>query len=261
MYYRNKIVDQAISWLGKNEADGSHKEIIDVYNSYTPLARSYKVQYNNSWCATFVSACSIKCGYTSIIPTECSCGQMIELFKKLDSWEEKDSFIPSAGDVIFYDWDDVGSGDNAGWPDHVGIVEKVEDNVITVIEGNYDDSVKRRTIKVNAKNIRGYGLPKYDAEEKKEEPVIPSKVVVASDYAKSYDKSLSGSYSVTASMLNVRHGAGTSKKVMIAIPKGTVVKNYGYYTKYGSVKWLYVQFVYNEVNYTGFCSAKYLKRV
>ena len=47
-------------------------------------------------------------------------------------------------------------------PDHVGIVCSVsEDNTITVIEGNYSDTVKYRYIKVNARNIRGYGLPDY----------------------------------------------------------------------------------------------------
>ena len=46
----------------------------------------------------------------------------------------------------------------------MGIVEKVEGNTITVIEGNYSNSVKRRTIAVNGKYIRGYGVPKYDPE-------------------------------------------------------------------------------------------------
>ena len=50
--------------------------------------------------------------------------------------------------------------------DHVGIVEKVEDGAITVIEGNYSNSVKRRTIQVNDKYIRGYGVPKYDEAPK-----------------------------------------------------------------------------------------------
>lgn len=70
---RSKIVNIAIGWIGCKESDGSHKAIIDVYNSHTPLARSYKVQYTDAWCATFVSACSIKAGYTDILPTECGC--------------------------------------------------------------------------------------------------------------------------------------------------------------------------------------------
>lgn len=56
---RLAVVEQAASWVGYNEADGSFKDIIDVYNADTPLARGYKVKYTDEWCATFVSACAI----------------------------------------------------------------------------------------------------------------------------------------------------------------------------------------------------------
>lgn len=164
--YASKVVDQAKAWLGKNEKDGSHKEIIDVYNSHRPLARGYKVSYTDAWCATFVSAVASQLGYTDIIPTECSCNKMIELFKNLGVWVENENRTPNPGDILFYDWEDDGKGDNTGRSDHVGIVEKVEGNTITVIEGNYSNSVKRRTLAVNGKYIRGYAVPKYDAEVK-----------------------------------------------------------------------------------------------
>jgi hypothetical protein len=163
--YASKVVAQAAAWIGKNEADGSHKAIVDVYNSHKPLARCYAVKYTDSWCATFVSAVAIKLGYFDIIPTECSCQKMIELFKKIGCWRENEDYTPKAGDIIFYDWQDDGKGDNQGWSDHVGIVEKVSGGKITVIEGNYDNAVKRRSISVNGKYIRGYGVPKYDAEK------------------------------------------------------------------------------------------------
>ena len=163
--YASKVVEQAKAFLGCKESNGTHKAIIDVYNSHKPLARGYAVKYTDEWCATFVSSVAIKLGYTSIIPTECGCPQMIDHFKALGSWNEADSITPKAGYVIFYDWDDNGVGDNTNRPDHVGIVEKVENGVITVIEGNYNESVARRTIAVNGKYIRGYGVPKYDAEQ------------------------------------------------------------------------------------------------
>lgn len=165
--YASKVVDQAKAWLGLNEADGSFKPIIDTYNAHTPLARGYKVKYTDEWCATFVSAVAVQVGYTDIIPTECSCSKMIELLKKLGSFVENDAYVPNPGDILFYDWDDNGLGDNKNGPDHVGIVEKVSGNTITVIEGNYSQSVKRRNIAVNGKYIRGYGVPKYDAETAK----------------------------------------------------------------------------------------------
>lgn len=159
---REKIVARARSWIGCKESDGSHKQIIDVYNADKPLPRGYKVSYTDAWCATFVTACAIKCGATDIIPKECSCNKMIELFKGLGCWVENDAHLPSPGDLIFYDWDDKGTGDNKGQSDHVGIVEAVSGNTITVIEGNYNNACKRRLLNVNGKYIRGYGVPKYD---------------------------------------------------------------------------------------------------
>ena len=163
-YYRENIVKQAQVWLGRKESDGSHKEIIDTYNAHTPRARGYKVKYTDAWCSTFASAVAIKCGYTAIIPTECGCQKHIQLFKDMGRWVENDGYTPKAGDFIFYDWGDSGKGDNTGYADHVGIVEKVEGIVIHVIEGNYSNEVKRRKLVVNGKYIRGFGVPKYDAD-------------------------------------------------------------------------------------------------
>lgn len=158
---RQTFVNTAASYIGCKEADGSHRQIIDIYNGHKPLARSYAVKYTDAWCATFVSAMAIKCGLTDIIPTECGCGQMIQLFQKLGAWQENDAYTPQTGDVIFYDWEDSGVGDNTGWPDHVGIIESVSGSTMNVIEGNISDSVGRRTMQVNGRYIRGYGVPKF----------------------------------------------------------------------------------------------------
>lgn len=162
--YAKDIVRQAQAWIGKKESNNSHKEIIDVYNSHKPLARGYAVKYTDAWCSTFASAVAIKCGATNIIPTECGCEKHIQLFKQMGIWVENENRIPSPGDFIFYDWDDSGAGDNQGYSEHVGIVEKVSGNTFTVIEGNMNNAVGRRTLKVNAKYIRGFGTPKYNTE-------------------------------------------------------------------------------------------------
>lgn len=161
---RQKIISIAVSWYGRKEADGSHRSIIDLYNSHTPLARGYKVKYTDAWCATMVSAAAIEAGYTDIIPTECGCGQLIAAFQAMNRWVENDAYIPAPGDWIFYDWDDTGAGDCTGWPEHVGIVISVCDNVIKVIEGNKDDAVGYREVKVNGQYIRGYGVPDYSVK-------------------------------------------------------------------------------------------------
>ena len=161
----NAFLNQARAWIGCKESDGTHKKIIDTYNNNRP-AGYYKMTYEDAWCACFVSACAMATNCTDIIPVEVGCERMIELFKQKGCWDESDSRTPAAGDIIFYDWDDTGNGANGtgdctGWSDHVGIVESVSGNTITVIEGNYYNSVKRRTIEVNARYIRGYGIPKY----------------------------------------------------------------------------------------------------
>lgn len=162
MRSRNAMIQLAQSWVGKKESDGSFKEIINIYNSYKPLPRGYKLKYTDSWCAGTMSALAIKLGYTDIIPIEVSCGNMIQLAKNMGIWQENDAYIPSPADMILYDWQDTGVGDNTGWPDHIGLVEKVVNSTITIIEGNYKDAVDRRTIAVNGKYIRGYITPKYD---------------------------------------------------------------------------------------------------
>lgn len=197
--YASKVMEQARAWLGKKESDGSHKAIIDLYNSHLPLARGYKVKYTDSWCATFVSAVAIKLGYTGIIPTECSCQKMIESFKAIGRWIENENRTPKPGDIIFYDWQDSGSGDNTGWSDHVGIVEDVSGGQITVIEGNYDDAVKRRQIAVNGRYIRGYGVPDYDAEE----------VVSKMETTKSVEE-------IAKEVIAGKWGSGTERKAKLA---------------------------------------------
>lgn len=160
---RIQTVSQAETYLGCQESDGSHKAIIDLYNSHEPLAVGYKVQYTDSWCATFVSAVAIEENLTQIIPTECSCERQIELWKQMGRWQESDFYIPQPGDLIYYDWDAEKHGDCTGWSDHVGMVVGTKWPFIHVIEGNKDDMVTYRTILVDDYRIRGFGLPNYSA--------------------------------------------------------------------------------------------------
>lgn len=106
---RSEVVSIAVSYLGCKESDGSHKKIIDLYNSHKPLARGYPVKYTDAWCSTFASAVAIKAGLTDIIPTECGCEKHIQLFKALGSWQENDAYVPKPADYVFYDWDDNGA--------------------------------------------------------------------------------------------------------------------------------------------------------
>lgn len=159
---REKVVDIAVSHLGQKESDGTHRAIIDRYNSQAVLPRGYRVKYTDAWCATFVSAVALEAGFETIMPTECSCPQMVALYKALGCWVENDAYVPKHGDIIMYDWQDSGFGDNNGTPDHVGIVVYSSGSGMKIIEGNINNAVGYRSIPVNSRYIRGYCVPDYE---------------------------------------------------------------------------------------------------
>ena len=156
---RQKTVKVAERYLGYNEKNNQDDIIIRKYNEIN-AAGMYDMAMNDSWCAAFSSVVGYEAGFSEIIPIECSCQRQIELWKKLGRWEEDGTIIPLIGDYIYYNWDD-GIQPNDGWADHVGIVVKIVGNKITIIEGNKNDSVEYRTIRVGWGYIRGYGRPDY----------------------------------------------------------------------------------------------------
>lgn len=80
------------------------------------------------------------------------------------------------------------------------------------------------------------------------------------DYAKSKNTQYSGTYKTTTD-LRLRTGAGTSKDIILTMPKDTAVYCYGYYTNDGSTPWLYVKTTIKGTEYVGFCSKNYLIKI
>lgn len=158
---REQVVATAEAWLGAKTGSAQHKEIIELYNAQRPLPRGTRMQEGWAWCAVFVSAVSLKLGLRDIMPTEMSCHQMILLYRQIGRWIENDAYVPSPGDVIYYDWQDNGVGDNTGTPDHVGIVTSCDGKTIRVIEGNVSNRVVTRVLEVNGRCIRGFGIPNF----------------------------------------------------------------------------------------------------
>lgn len=159
-----QIIDVMKSWIGLSRAKGTHKPIIDLYNSHYPLARGYKVSYVDDYCDATVSAAFIKLGAVDLIGgTECGVEEHINLFDKKGIWNEDGTITPNPGDIICYNWDDS-TQPNDGWADHIGIVETVntKNRTLTVIEGNMSGGVVgERTIPIGWGYIRGYARPKY----------------------------------------------------------------------------------------------------
>lgn len=119
------------------------------------------------WCACFVSWCANECGYIEdgTLPKTASCSTGVQWFKDRNRWQEPTytdatgqtvPYIPSPGDIIYFDWDREGEGQN-GRPDHVGIVEKVENGYIYTIEGNSGDCVSHNRWSFSHYEIFGFG--------------------------------------------------------------------------------------------------------
>lgn len=151
---------------------------------------------------------------------------------------------------------------------HTGLVIRVDKTYFYTIEGNTSGAstvvsngggVKTKKYKITEyKGKVLFGYPKYDAEKKEEKEEMKEKTEAKTtvDNAKSYDKKLAGTYTVTASSLNIRAGAGTDKRIIGNVPKGKKVTCYGYYTTVNDNKWYLI--TYKDI--TGFVSSKYLEK-
>lgn len=109
------------------------------------------------WCAIFVSWVSNEAGYIEkgIIPKFSGCSTGVNWFKAMGQWQTKE-YVPKEGDIIFFDWEVDGQ------VNHVGIVEKVENNIIYTIEGNStNDTCRKKQYIINSDVIFGFGTPAY----------------------------------------------------------------------------------------------------
>lgn len=112
------------------------------------------------WCACFVSWCANECGYidSGVIPKYALCSDGVNWFKDRGQWADNTA-EPTAGQIIFFDWDDENGQD--GVSDHTGIVEKVENGIVYTVEGNSGDTCRQKQYPVGYYEILGYGVPAY----------------------------------------------------------------------------------------------------
>ena len=108
------------------------------------------------WCACFVSWCAEQCGYleSGVIPKFSLCSDGVDWFNARGQFQDA-SYVPAAGDIIFFDWG------NDGTIDHVGIVESVTNGVVNTIEGNSGDKVARKNYSMGSGSVYGYGVVVY----------------------------------------------------------------------------------------------------
>ena len=184
-----------------------------------------------------------------------------------------DTMITKCKDASSSGWDKVDPGEVVWTNGHIGVY--IDNGLAVECTPKWKNCVQITAVGnigskagYNTRTWKKHGhLPYVTYDTTVTAPVQPDTVkpepvtsVKATGIARSFNKSVAGKYTVTATSLNVRDAAGVGNKVLVAIPKGTVVQNYGYYTVVDGVKWLYVQFTYKNVTYTGFCSSTYLKK-
>ena len=97
------------------------------------------------------------------IPKYSVCDDGINKFKEKGQWQDRENdgtlYIPSLGDIIFFDWIEKDTGEQDGISDHTEIVKNVdiENNKVHTIEGNSGDAVKEQEYDLNNIQIVGYG--------------------------------------------------------------------------------------------------------
>ena len=147
---------------GRAFTSGGNQSIVEV--ALTQLGNEggqpywswYGFEGRVEWCACFVSWCADQCGYidSGFIPKFAGCVDGANWFNGNVQWKDR-NYEPSAGDIIFFDWE----GDRE--TDHVGIVEKCENGVVYTVEGNSGDACRQKQYTVGSSSIYGYGCPAY----------------------------------------------------------------------------------------------------
>ncbi len=197
------IIAIAETQLGYME--GSLEGTVQGSNDCTKYGEWYGMNYN-PWCAMFVSWCADQAGIpTTVIPKHASCDVGMQWFLQKGRFYYSPyyggSYIPKRGDIIYF-----GLKLNAGGFDsnHVGIVYKVDDTKVHVLEGNSSKKVQTVSYLLNNNDyILGYGVPNYENSQVLPEP---------------------GRYITTASVLNFRSEPNTASTVLDKIPYGTEVE-------------------------------------
>ena len=195
----------------------------DGYTKYGEYFGSSKMD----WCCAFVAWCAIQANISKrVIPGETSCTSMKDEFsaKKLyvKSQSQGSEYTPSAGDLVFF----CPSQTQTSTVSHIGIVESVKNNTITVIEGNYSNKVARTSYSVNEATIIGFATPDYD------------------NARTGYE---TGRYQTT-SIMNFRSSPDTSSSAICKIPSGTIVEvtdisgTWGYLTYNGESGWMSLEY-------------------
>lgn len=146
------MINTALKYMGLNTQ--GKLALMDYYNSKIyPLIdndRKYKIKPNDNWCAMFCSVIAHKIGLTKEqFPFEVSVYYMTRNAKRMGMFTT-DLKKTQVNDLVIYDWKADGT------LNHVGILQEIGTDYIKVLEGNYSNTVKVRTVKMPNREVYGY---------------------------------------------------------------------------------------------------------
>ena len=169
---KKKVLDLARSEIGYHEK-ASNSQLNDPtansgganWTKYAEYLDSFAGFYNGpkngyAWCDVFVDYLFVKSFgvdigrkmlYQPLNSAGAGCLYSAQYYKDAGAWHTN---APRAGDQIFFSY-------SPGEYSHTGIVEQVNGDTVTTIEGNTSDSVGRRYYNIGNKQIAGYGRPDW----------------------------------------------------------------------------------------------------
>ena len=152
MIARQTLVQKAMSFKGQRN------EVVDIYNTFLPRPRGYKVKYDDMLCATYASTPFIVLGWTDIVPPECGAMQLYRNMEALGRAVLDKNRVPEIGDLMF-----IGNGTKVSNINHVAIVTEVKGKQIYYFD--LQSVVGRHTCPVGYSFIIGYGMPDYASKD------------------------------------------------------------------------------------------------
>lgn len=161
---KTKLVNWCLEQVGYSEGANN-------YNKYAPkwtAAGGWNAQ-NQPWCDVFVDVAFIECfgldlaskltyqpkgGFSAL------CSASANFYKANSAWFS----TPQVGDQVFMN---VSGGIN-----HTGIVVGVSGGVVTTVEGNSSDAVRRNSYAVSSSYIAGFGRPNWEIFSNSSSPSV-----------------------------------------------------------------------------------------
>lgn len=226
-------IENAVTWAEQIAADDRH--------GYSQVHRN-SPDYD---CSSFVGTALEKAGFpVSIYSTTRNLGEQLEnagFVKATKPWRRGDIHLAAGHHVTM----SVNSS-------HIVHASQSENGGV---DGQTGDQTGKEIC------VRSYyDLPylnvvhyRYAGSENEKPQKIESSIKAES--ARSFDRKIAGAYH-THDRYNLRVGAGMDKTVILTLPTGTGVRNYGYYTG----EWYLVKAVVNGIVYTGYVAKEGLTR-